>query len=333
MRTVFGKRGNETACCILAGSSENLLLGLFISLSKNFPFILPGITSCAVLYVFMLPVHSQFSLGCSLTDELQVGFPVGCSLSAVDIPPSSLLRSPGPPHSHFMSCRNVVNASLTAAPVSQQAIESFALTVKEIAQMLQCFGTELAETELPEDIFSIERILALRTERYCQLKVWLSKALHSHLGSLLLALPAAHSSLPAVCVCVCVCVRCQTRWSSPYVCHAWSRSPCQHTVNCLSCQLPPASSHCLEPALHIWLSGGPWEALSAAWSHPQVGSPLPNPRGCRKLHRVHQQVWSSGLAPGPSAWWLFLEGIKGNVLESIQDEDFCVSTHYRASTM
>lgn len=205
MRTVFGKRGNETACCILAGSSENLLLGLFISLSKNFPFILPGITSCAVLYVFMLPVHSQFSLGCSLTDELQVGFPVGCSLSAVDIPPSSLLRSPGPPHSHFMSCRNVVNASLTAAPVSQQAIESFALTVKEIAQMLQCFGTELAETELPEDIFSIERILALRTERYCQLKVWLSKALHSHLGSLLLALPAAHSSLPAVCVCVCLC--------------------------------------------------------------------------------------------------------------------------------
>ncbi|NWH83815.1 MCF2 protein, partial [Aegithalos caudatus] len=54
--------------------------------------------------------------------------------------------------------------------IFRTAIESFALTVKEIAQMLQCFGTELAETELPEDMHSIERILALRTERYCQLK-------------------------------------------------------------------------------------------------------------------------------------------------------------------
>ncbi|NXU49553.1 MCF2 protein, partial [Turnix velox] len=54
--------------------------------------------------------------------------------------------------------------------VSLQAIESFALTVKEIAQMLQSFGTELAETELPDDIFSIERILSLRTEKYFQLK-------------------------------------------------------------------------------------------------------------------------------------------------------------------
>uniref|UniRef100_A0A8D0DXG8 MCF.2 cell line derived transforming sequence n=1 Tax=Salvator merianae TaxID=96440 RepID=A0A8D0DXG8_SALMN len=50
------------------------------------------------------------------------------------------------------------------------AIESFALTVKEIAQMLQTFGMELAEMELPEDIYSIERILALRTEKYYQLK-------------------------------------------------------------------------------------------------------------------------------------------------------------------
>ncbi|KAL2304169.1 hypothetical protein Nmel_012911 [Mimus melanotis] len=61
--------------------------------------------------------------------------------------------------------------------VFRTAIESFALTVKEIAQMLQCFGTELAETELPEDMNSIEHILALRTQRYCQLKVGLSTAL------------------------------------------------------------------------------------------------------------------------------------------------------------
>ncbi|NXX25955.1 MCF2 protein, partial [Nicator chloris] len=54
--------------------------------------------------------------------------------------------------------------------VFRTAIESFALTVKEIAQLLQCFGTELAEAELPEDMYSIERLLALRTERYCQLK-------------------------------------------------------------------------------------------------------------------------------------------------------------------
>ncbi|XP_040261595.1 proto-oncogene DBL isoform X5 [Bufo bufo] len=51
-----------------------------------------------------------------------------------------------------------------------QAIEGFALTVKEIAQMLQAFGTELAETELPSDVYSIEHILANRTEKYCQLK-------------------------------------------------------------------------------------------------------------------------------------------------------------------
>uniref|UniRef100_A0A670KCZ4 MCF.2 cell line derived transforming sequence n=1 Tax=Podarcis muralis TaxID=64176 RepID=A0A670KCZ4_PODMU len=54
--------------------------------------------------------------------------------------------------------------------IFRTAIESFALTVKEIAQMLQSFGMELAETELPDDAYSIERILALRTEKYYQLK-------------------------------------------------------------------------------------------------------------------------------------------------------------------
>nr|XP_060612422.1 proto-oncogene DBL isoform X2 [Anolis sagrei ordinatus] len=54
--------------------------------------------------------------------------------------------------------------------IFRTAIESFALTVKEIAQMLQSFGMELAETELPDDTYSIERILALRTEKYYQLK-------------------------------------------------------------------------------------------------------------------------------------------------------------------
>ncbi|XP_076774359.1 proto-oncogene DBL isoform X5 [Arvicanthis niloticus] len=50
------------------------------------------------------------------------------------------------------------------------AIEKFAVTVKEMAQMLQAFGTELAETELPDDIPSIEEILAGRAERYRMLK-------------------------------------------------------------------------------------------------------------------------------------------------------------------
>uniref|UniRef100_A0A8C9CFC2 MCF.2 cell line derived transforming sequence n=1 Tax=Phocoena sinus TaxID=42100 RepID=A0A8C9CFC2_PHOSS len=50
------------------------------------------------------------------------------------------------------------------------AIENFALTVKDMAQMLQSFGTELAETELPDDIPAIEEILAIRAERYHLLK-------------------------------------------------------------------------------------------------------------------------------------------------------------------
>ncbi|XP_019509133.1 PREDICTED: proto-oncogene DBL isoform X6 [Hipposideros armiger] len=54
--------------------------------------------------------------------------------------------------------------------IFRNAIENFALTVKEMAQMLQSFGTELAETELPDDIPSIEEILAIRAERYRLLK-------------------------------------------------------------------------------------------------------------------------------------------------------------------
>uniref|UniRef100_A0A670KGI1 MCF.2 cell line derived transforming sequence n=1 Tax=Podarcis muralis TaxID=64176 RepID=A0A670KGI1_PODMU len=71
-----------------------------------------------------------------------------------------------------MKISNYINKYLTAAfiKLKHQAIESFALTVKEIAQMLQSFGMELAETELPDDAYSIERILALRTEKYYQLK-------------------------------------------------------------------------------------------------------------------------------------------------------------------
>lgn len=52
-----------------------------------------------------------------------------------------------------------------------QAIESFAVTVKDIAQMLQSFGTELAEAELPDEGKAIERLLQSHTEKYKKLKV------------------------------------------------------------------------------------------------------------------------------------------------------------------
>ncbi|XP_035306025.1 proto-oncogene DBL isoform X2 [Cricetulus griseus] len=54
--------------------------------------------------------------------------------------------------------------------IFRNAIEKFAVTVKEMAQMLQSFGTELAEAELPDDIPSIEEILAVHAERYRLLK-------------------------------------------------------------------------------------------------------------------------------------------------------------------
>ncbi|XP_067569874.1 guanine nucleotide exchange factor DBS isoform X4 [Pseudorca crassidens] len=45
------------------------------------------------------------------------------------------------------------------------AIESFALLVKQTAQMLQAFGTELAETELPNDVQSTSSVLRAHTEK------------------------------------------------------------------------------------------------------------------------------------------------------------------------
>ncbi|XP_037833166.1 proto-oncogene DBL isoform X1 [Kryptolebias marmoratus] len=54
--------------------------------------------------------------------------------------------------------------------VLRTAIESFAVTVKDIAQMLQGFGTELAETELPDEGKTIERLLESHTDKYRKLK-------------------------------------------------------------------------------------------------------------------------------------------------------------------
>ncbi|KAM3868779.1 LOW QUALITY PROTEIN: proto-oncogene DBL [Diretmus argenteus] len=54
--------------------------------------------------------------------------------------------------------------------ILRTAIESFAVTVKEIAQLLQGFGSELAETELPDEANTIESLLHSHTHRYRQMK-------------------------------------------------------------------------------------------------------------------------------------------------------------------
>lgn len=44
--------------------------------------------------------------------------------------------------------------------------------VKQTAQMLQAFGTELAETELPNDVQSTSSVLRAHTEKKDRAKVW-----------------------------------------------------------------------------------------------------------------------------------------------------------------
>ncbi|GCB65035.1 hypothetical protein scyTo_0009912 [Scyliorhinus torazame] len=63
-------------------------------------------------------------------------------------------------------------------------IESFAVTVKETAQMLQNFGTELAETELPNDVTTTLGLLTTHTEKRNNMKDDINNA-RSHGTSLL----------------------------------------------------------------------------------------------------------------------------------------------------
>lgn len=58
-----------------------------------------------------------------------------------------------------------------------QAIETFAVTVKEIAQVLQGFGSELSETDLPDEANAIEFLLRTHTHRYRKMKVALRLSL------------------------------------------------------------------------------------------------------------------------------------------------------------
>lgn len=52
-----------------------------------------------------------------------------------------------------------------------QAIEGFALMVKKTAQILQSFGTVLAETELPNDIQATSVLLSTHTNKKDKMKV------------------------------------------------------------------------------------------------------------------------------------------------------------------
>lgn len=61
--------------------------------------------------------------------------------------------------------------SSVMAPPLPKAIEAFALMVKQTAQMLQSFGTELAETELPNDVPSTSSVLRAHTEKKDKAKV------------------------------------------------------------------------------------------------------------------------------------------------------------------
>ncbi|XP_075997760.1 guanine nucleotide exchange factor DBS isoform X2 [Genypterus blacodes] len=57
------------------------------------------------------------------------------------------------------------------------AIENFAMTVKSTAQMLQKFGTNLAETELPNDVQCTKDLLIAHTDKHNNLKDELKLAL------------------------------------------------------------------------------------------------------------------------------------------------------------
>uniref|UniRef100_A0A673A2Z6 MCF.2 cell line derived transforming sequence b n=1 Tax=Sphaeramia orbicularis TaxID=375764 RepID=A0A673A2Z6_9TELE len=95
--------------------------------------------------------------------------------------------------------------------VLRTAIESFAVTVKEIAQLLQGFGSELSDTELPDEANAIEFLLHSHTHRYRQMKVVMCLCfffslltLHLQAVSLILLFRCLIRSLPT---CVQMCFR------------------------------------------------------------------------------------------------------------------------------
>ncbi|XP_078003731.1 putative guanine nucleotide exchange factor MCF2L2 isoform X8 [Phascolarctos cinereus] len=77
------------------------------------------------------------------------------------------------------------------------AIENFAVTVKTTAQMLQTFGTDLAETELPNDVQCTEQLLHSQTEQHSKLKAELKLA-GSQGGTLLSCIREPANKNPAI---------------------------------------------------------------------------------------------------------------------------------------
>lgn len=71
----------------------------------------------------------------------------------------------------YITTHKHLYSNISVSLFSLQAIESFAVTVKDIAQMLQGFGSELAETELPDEGKAIEYLLDCHTTKYRKLKV------------------------------------------------------------------------------------------------------------------------------------------------------------------
>lgn len=61
--------------------------------------------------------------------------------------------------------------TIFAVSCLRQAIEGFALMVKKTAQTLQSFGTELAETELPNEIQATVILLSTHTNKKDKMKV------------------------------------------------------------------------------------------------------------------------------------------------------------------
>lgn len=70
--------------------------------------------------------------------------------------------------------------TVTVVSCMDQAIEGFALMVKKTAQTLQSFGTELAETELPNEIQATVLLLSTHTSKKDKMKVTPLTDTHIH---------------------------------------------------------------------------------------------------------------------------------------------------------
>ncbi len=72
---------------------------------------------------------------------------------------------------HFLDSHHECALIILAVSCLHQAIEGFALMVKKTAQILQSFGTELAETELPNEIQATTILLSTHTNKKDKMKV------------------------------------------------------------------------------------------------------------------------------------------------------------------